>query len=146
MKDVARDEESPKLEASNEGNYQPKRKRPYQNLGTDLTLEDMTNPGVHKLLLAENSRLETENYEYKVECDGHGKIVIEHAQRGVELEHLKKSNKFVDTLYSAGLGAGTCLAGIAISIEPLGLQIAVAFIGIGVAGIAVVARVKRNED
>ncbi len=146
MNDIARDEESPAAKDSSEVEYSPKRKMPYKNLGTDLTLEDMSNPGVHKLMLAENSRLETELFKNEVVISSHYELKVEHAKVTAELKSIKQADKFVDTLYSAGIGAGTALAGIAISIQPIGVAISVALIGIAVSGIAVLARIKRYEN
>ncbi|WP_143486068.1 hypothetical protein [Pseudomonas sp. PA15(2017)] len=145
MKEVSPDEESPAGKINSE-DEPPKRKMPYRNLMTELTLEDMSNPGVHKLMLAENSRLESELFKSEAIIISHHELRVTHAEVKGELDKFKGMNRYLDTLYSAGLGIGTALAGISISIEPFVVAFAVACLGIAIAGISVAARMKRYEN
>lgn len=149
---IAADEESPAkaLEVSNDGNYQPKPKRPYDKILTDLSEEDLKSPGVYKLILAKSSELEYENYELKKNDSKYRDLEVKHASVTAELSQLKLAKKSTELLFSACLGTGTCLVGLSFSIQtasnPLGAYL-VGGIGVVLTGvsIAVVTLGKKNE-
>ncbi|HBT2412769.1 TPA: hypothetical protein MA481_005503, partial [Klebsiella pneumoniae subsp. pneumoniae] len=120
--ELAADEELPAttLPEDNAGNYQPKPKRPYDKILTDLSEEDLQSPGVYKLILAKSSELEFENYELKKNDSDHRKLEVKHATVSAELAQLKSSKKAIELLYSASLGTGTCLVGLSFSIYSAG--------------------------
>lgn len=131
-----------------DGNYQPKPKRPYDKLLTDLSEEDLKSPGVYKLILAKNSELEYENYELKKKDSEHRKLEAEHASAKADLHHLKTTKKSIEFLFSVCLGAGTCLVGLSLSIkstDSLVGGIAVGGIGLVLAAIAIVVAFRENK-
>lgn len=141
--EVAADEELPDtiLPEDNAGNYQPKPKRPYDKILTDLSEEDLQSPGVYKLILAKSSELEFENYELKKNDDKHRKLEVMHATVSAELAQLKSSKKAIELLYSASLGTGTCLVGLSFSIYSAGSSLGgwvVGGVGIALSGVAIV--------
>ncbi|MDY4374013.1 hypothetical protein [Pectobacterium carotovorum] len=150
--EVAADEELPtkNAEGNNGGNYQPKPKRPYDKILTDLSEEDLRSPGVYKLILAKSSELEYENYELKKNDNKYRELEVKHASVAAELSHLKSGKKSIELLFSACLGTGTCLIGLSLSIysatAPLGGYV-IAGIGIALTGfsIAVTLLGKKNE-
>ncbi|RYM58998.1 MULTISPECIES: hypothetical protein [Serratia] len=150
--ELAADEELPAKNAAgnNGGNYQPKPKRPYDKILTDLSEEDLQSPGVYKLILAKSSELEYENYELKKNDARHRALEVRHASVTSELSHLKSAKKAIEFLFSVCLGTGTCLIGLSFSIysasSPLGGYV---IAGIGVAlscvSVAVTLLDKKNE-
>lgn len=141
-KELAPDEEplANEQEATNDANYQPKLKRPYDKLITDLSEEDLKSPGVHKLILSKSNELEVEIFELKRQDSRYRKLEINHAALSTELFHLKNTKKTADNLYSACLGSGTCLVGLAFSIystSPIG-GFTVGGLGIALSVIAMV--------
>ncbi|MRS89144.1 hypothetical protein GJV04_03695 [Enterobacteriaceae bacterium RIT714] len=140
--EVAADEESPPkaLTGSNDGNYQPKPKRPYDKILTDLSEEDLKSPGVHKLILAKSSELEYENYELKKSDSKHRDLEVKYASLTAELSQLKIAKKSIELLFSACLGTGTCLVGLSFSIyaasNPLGGYL-VGGIGVALSGVSI---------
>ncbi|MEX3022536.1 hypothetical protein AB4K05_23445 [Kluyvera sp. STS39-E] len=141
--EVAPDEELPESVSPEEaaGNYQPKPKRPYDKILTDLSVEDLQSPGVYKLILAKSSELECENFELKKNDSIHRKLEVQHATVSAELNQLKASKKAIELLYSASLGTGTCLVGLSFSIYSSGSQLGgwvVGGVGIVLSGVAIV--------
>jgi len=151
-REVAADEELPikSRDSHNDGNYQPKPKRPYDKILTDLSEEDLQSPGVYKLILAKSSELEYENYELKKNDVRHRDLEVKHASLTAELTHLKQAKKSIEFLFSVCLGTGTCLVGLSFSIysanSPLG-GITVGGIGLILSGISIAVSLmgKRNE-
>lgn len=150
--EVAPDEELPvTIPLENKaGNYQPKPKRPYDKILTDLSEEDLQSPGVYKLILAKSSELEFENYELKKNDMKHRQLEITHASLSSELTQLKSSKKAIELLYSASLGTGTCLVGLSFSIYATGSSLGgwvVAGIGVVLSGVSIAATFmdKNNE-
>ena len=142
MENIASDEESPKQSNGTDGNYAPKLKRPYDKLITDLNDDDLKSPGVHKLILSKNSELEVEIYDLKEGDKKHRALEIEHAKVSALLDNIKKTNIYMDTLYSAGLGGGTGLIGLAVSVTPLTVSFAVGATGLLLSVFSVIARIK----
>ncbi|WP_323094117.1 hypothetical protein [Klebsiella variicola] len=141
--ELAADEELPAttLPEDNAGNYQPKQKRPYDKILTDISEEDLQSPGVYKLILAKSSELEFENYELKKNDSDHRKLEVKHATVSAELAQLKSSKKAIELLYSASLGTGTCLVGLSFSIYSAGSNLGgwvVGGVGIALSGVAIV--------
>lgn len=150
--EVEADEELPPATTTENqtGNYQPKPKRPYDKILTDLSEEDLKSPGVYKLILAKSSELEYENYELKKNDSRYRQLEITHASISAELSQLKSSKKTTEILYSASLGTGTCLVGLSFSIYSTGSPLggwAVAVIGSVLSLCSIVATVmdKKNE-
>ncbi len=140
--EVAADEELPDttLPEQNAGNYQPKPKRPYDKILTDLSEEDLQSPGVYKLILAKSSELEFENYELKKNDESHRKLEVKHATVSAELAQLKSSKRAIELLYSASLGTGTCLVGLSFSISSAGSTLGgwvVGGVGVALSGVAI---------
>lgn len=152
-REVAADEELPLKDqvVSSDGNYQPKLKRPYDKILTDLSEEDLQSPGVYKLILSKSSELEYENYELKRGDVEHRRLEVAYASVSMELTNLKSTKKSVELLFSASLGAGTCLIGLAYSIFSSG-EIIGAFLvgGIGLVlsgvSIAVVLHGRKKDE
>lgn len=151
--EVAADEELPLKDqvGSIDGNYQPKLKRPYDKILTDLSEEDLQSPGVYKLILSKSSELEYENYELKKGDTEHRRLEVAYASVSMELSNLKSAKKSVELLFSASLGAGTCLVGLAFSIHSAGAILGgfvVAGIGIvlSAASIAVVLHGRKKDE
>jgi hypothetical protein len=151
--EVAADEELPLKDqvGSSDGNYQPKLKRPYDKILTDLSEEDLQSPGVYKLILSKSSELEYENYELKKGDTEHRRLEVAYASVSMELSNLKSAKKSVELLFSASLGAGTCLVGLAFSIHSAGAILGgfvVAGIGIvlSAASIAVVLHGRKKDE
>jgi hypothetical protein len=115
---TAPDEELPTKEqiTNNDSNYPPKLKRPYDKILTDLSEEDLKSPGVYKLILAKSSELEYENYELKKSDTIHRDLQVAYATASTELRLLKTTKKSFDLLFSAALGSGTCMIGLAFSV------------------------------
>lgn len=142
INEVDVDEELPVKDqvATNDSNYQPKLKRPYDKILTDLSEEDLQSPGVYKLILSKSSELEYENYELKKSNLKYRNLEVAHASISAELTNLKSTKKSVDLLFSASLGTGTCLVGLAFSIYSAGAFLGayvVAGVGIILSGIAI---------
>ena len=96
--------------------FQPQLKRPYDNLVTDLSEDDLKSPGVQKLILSKSNELEVENYKLKEENDLYRKLEVKFATISSELTNLKASQRTIASLHSICLGAGTCLIGVSLSI------------------------------
>lgn len=133
--DVSPDEEpiNQKKEGSNDSNYQPKLKRPYDKLIMELSEEDLKSPGVHKLILSKSNELEVENYVLRQKDGNYRQLEIQHAAVSTELHHLKTSKKTTDNLYSTCLGSGTCLVGFSYSVYTVSAVGGIAVAGIGAA-------------
>lgn len=139
---VPADEDLPvkNIGGPNDDEYQPKPKRPYDKILTDLSVEDLQSPGVYKLILAKSSELEYENYELKKNDTKYRELEVKHASLSTELDHLKTAKKSIEFLFSVCLGSGTCLLGLSVSIystnSPLG-GFLIAGLGLALAAVSI---------
>ena len=118
-------------------------RRPFSQLATELTDDELGSPGVQKMLLAEISRLEAEMVESEKfkekfhEADTERAILREKVETSIYLE----------ILYSIGLTLGALLIGLTPSINSSkGLTITIGFIGALFVLGAILAKVKTFRE
>jgi len=113
--DDIREEEPQETEPSGKA-APPKTRRAFSKLAMELTQEELESSGVQKLLLAEISRLEQDNFRLSSFQDQ-----FHEADKGREiLKERSRKSTFMEILYSLGLTLGAALVGLTPSFNAAG--------------------------
>jgi len=80
----------------------------FRSLTRELSDSDMNNPGVQKMLLADNERLENDNANLK----GYIERYHEADKRSAILEEKVRTNKSIDVICGAGMAIGGVIIGL----------------------------------
>ena len=102
-----KEEEPQEIESSGIGAV-PKTRRAFSKLATELSQEELESSGVQKLLLAEITRLEQENFRL---ASFQNQFHESDKERATLKERGRKST-FLEILYSLGLTLGAALVGL----------------------------------
>jgi hypothetical protein len=94
----------------------PKTRRAFSKLAMELSQEELDSPGVQKLLLAEITRLEQENFR----LSGFQDQFHEADKERDMLKERSRKSVFLEILYSLGLTLGAALMGLTPSFNAAG--------------------------
>ncbi len=117
-------------------------RKPYSKIAIELDEVDLKSKGVQKLLLAEISRLETENAElrsFRVEFHEKDKDC---AKFGVKLQ----KNTMVEILYTVSVAVGAALLGLTSSIKDSSTSTILIVVSISLFIFAILAKWKGGKD
>jgi len=132
--------EIPEDAASAQGSV--KVRRPYSKIAIELDEQDLESKGVQKLLLAEISRLETENAQLCNFRDEFHSRDKDCAKFGVQLQ----KSKMVEILYTIAVAVGAALLGLTPSISGLKTVAILTAFAICLFVFAILAKWKGGKD
>lgn len=95
------------------------RRQAFRDVRRQLTDDDLQSPGVHKLILDELERAETECDQYRAYLERYH----EADRKAAVLEEKLRPSRAVDVLFGVGVGVGSAIMGLAPTfwmVQPLG--------------------------